>query len=119
MEPSSAHKKANVELRLRLHHHRTVFPFHTHEGDDPLSNRARRPDERALGEEALAELIVMLRPRRLLAIGKEAAKTAVRLAGIAKVVRVRQPSYGGQRDFVKQIRSLYGLKADAEQQALL
>jgi hypothetical protein len=75
--------------------------------------------ERAVGEELLAELIVMLRPRRLVAIGNDAAKTASRFAGEADVVQVRHPSYGGQRDFVRQVRCLYALKPKAEQLALL
>ena len=96
-----------------------VFPFHPHEPDDPFSNRAHRPHERAVGEELLAQLVVMLRPRRLVAIGNDAAKAASRIAGITAVMHVRHPSYGGQPEFIRQIRDLYGLKANAEQLALL
>ena len=96
-----------------------VFPLHPHEPGDPFSNRSHRPHERAVGEALLAELIAMLRPRRLVAIGNDAAKAAYRIAAITEVVQVRHPSYGGQRDFVRQIRCLYGLKGDAEQLALL
>jgi hypothetical protein len=92
-----------------------VFPFHPHETDDPFTNRPHKPHERAVGEELLSELIVMLRPRRLVAIGNDAAKTASRLAGKPHVVQVRHPSYGGQRDFINQVQELYGLKADAQQ----
>lgn len=96
-----------------------VFPLHPHETGDPFSNRSHKPHERAVGEQLLAELIVMLRPRRLVAIGNDAAKTASRFAGNADVVQVRHPSYGGQRDFVRQVRCLYDLKPEAEQMALL
>lgn len=95
-----------------------VFPLHPHEAGDPFSNRSHRPHERAVGEELLVELILMLRPRRLVAIGNDAAKTASRLAGIAEVVQVRHPSYGGQRDFIRQVRCLYDLQAQAEQLTL-
>jgi hypothetical protein len=37
------------------------------------------------------------------------------MAAITEVVQVRHPSYGGQRDFVRQIQYLYDLKAEAEQ----
>lgn len=84
-----------------------VFPFHPHEPGDPFSNRSHRPHERAVGEELLAQLILMLRPRRLVAIGNDAAKTAHRLGGEAEIVQVRHPSYGGQRDFEQQVRDLY------------
>ena len=96
-----------------------VFPLHPHEANDPFSNRSHKPHERVVGEELLAELIVMLRPRRLVAIGNDAAKTASRIARSSKVIQVRHPSYGGQRDFISQIQCLYDLKAESEQIALL
>src|SRR5580700_4232545 len=80
-----------------------VFPFHPHEPDKPFTNRAHQPSERAVGEEVLAELIAMLRPRRLVAIGNDATKSALKLAGIGPVLQVRHPSYGGQRDFMQQV----------------
>jgi len=96
-----------------------VFPLHPHEPDDPFSNRSHRPHERAVGEELLAALIVMLRPRRLVAIGNDAAKTATRLAGVAEVNQVRHPSYGGQREFVAQIQCLYDLRVTTQQLSLV
>lgn len=95
-----------------------VFPLHPHEAGDPFTNRSHKPHERAAGEALLAELIVMLRPRRLVAIGNDAARTALRLAGITEVAQVRHPSYGGQTDFGRQVRCLYGLKGDAAQLGL-
>ena len=96
-----------------------VFPLHPHEPGDPFSNRSHRPHERTAGEELLVELIAMLRPRRIVAIGNDAAKAAYRLTTFTEVVQVRHPSYGGQNDFIRQIRCLYDLKGDAEQLALL
>jgi Uracil DNA glycosylase superfamily len=94
-----------------------VFPLHPHEPDEPFSNRSHRRHERSIGEEVLAELIIMLRPRRLIAIGNNAAKAAARLEGVAQAVQVRHPSYGGQRDFVGQIRCLYDLNPGKERLA--
>jgi hypothetical protein len=96
-----------------------VFPLHPHEPGDPFSNRTHRPHERAVGEALLAELVRMLRPRRLVAIGNDAAKVAFRLAAITEAVQVRHPSYGGQSDFVRQIRCLYDLAGHNEQMKLL
>lgn len=96
-----------------------AFPLHPHEPNDPFSNRSHNSHERAIGEALLAELISMLRPRRLVAIGNDAGKATSRLATITEVVQVRHPSYGGQSDFVRQVRWLYDLKGDAEQLALL
>jgi hypothetical protein len=92
-----------------------VFPLHPHEPGEPFTNRAHRPCERAIGEEVLAELIIMLRPRRLVAIGNDAAKAANRVAGLTEVIQLRHPSYGGQRDFVRQAQCLYGLQPDPDQ----
>jgi uracil-DNA glycosylase len=92
-----------------------VFPLHPHEPGDPFSNRSHLPHERAVGEALLAELVSMLRPHRLVAIGNDAAKVAFRLAAITEVVQVRHPSYGGKSAFVRQIRCLYHLTAGNEQ----
>jgi hypothetical protein len=89
-----------------------VFPLHPHDRGDPFSNRSHSAQERAVGEELLAELIWLLQPRRLIAIGNDAAKAAFRLAGTIQVVEVRHPSYGGQRDFIAQVCRLYELRTD-------
>lgn len=88
-----------------------VFPFHPHLPNEPFSNRAHRSSERAIGEEILSELIAMLRPRRLIAIGNDAARSASSFVADTKVVQVRHPSYGGQRDFVRQIQQMHNLSA--------
>ncbi len=95
-----------------------VFPYHPHQTDDPFTNRAHTRRERETGEEFLAELIEMLKPRNLVAVGNDAALTAERFAGRAEVIHVRHPSYGGQSDFIHQIRSLYCLTAETDQPAL-
>jgi len=84
-----------------------VFPFHPYRPDQPLTNRSHNSMERKVGEELLSELICMLKPRRLIAIGNDAADTAARLIGRVHFTRVRHPSYGGQRTSLTQIESLY------------
>lgn len=85
-----------------------VFPLHPHEPGDPFSNRSHNAQERAVGEDILAELITLLRPKRIVAIGNDAAKSAVRVASNNEVTtQVRHPSYGGQTEFLAQIRLLY------------
>jgi hypothetical protein len=95
-----------------------VFPFHPHEPGDPFSNRSHRPSERAVGEALLEQLVMMLQPRRLVAIGNDAARTACRLGAKCDIVQVRHPSYGGQRDFVSQVECLYGLQRQSSQMSL-
>lgn len=86
-----------------------VFPLHPHERGNPFSNRAHNSQEGKIGEEFLAELLLMLKPKRLVAIGNDAARVALRIAGAQEVFKVRHPSYGGQTKFVQQVRLLYGI----------
>lgn len=95
-----------------------VFPLHPHESDDPFSNRSHNSRERRAGEELLFQLILFLKPRRLVAIGNEAALTAYRLADHHEVIKVRHPSYGGQTQFITQVRELYDV-SETEQRSLL
>lgn len=96
-----------------------VFPFHPHEPGDPFSNRSHRPSERAVGEALLKQLVVMLQPRRLVAIGNDAARAAYRLTADCEIVQVRHPSYGGQRDFIQQVSGVYDLTIEEKQLTLL
>lgn len=88
-----------------------VFPLHPHEPEQPFTNRNHNARERRAGEELLCELVDLLRPRRVVAIGNDAATAANRVArsGIP-IVGVRHPSYGGQTQFLQQISVLHGLE---------
>lgn len=85
-----------------------VFPLHPHQSGDPFTNRQHNASERRAGEELLQQLIILLRPSRIVAIGNDAAAAAHRIADSVPVVCVRHPSYGGQTQFQKQITDLYG-----------
>ena len=89
-----------------------VFPLHPHEPDNPFSNRPHNALERRKGEELLSQLIFLLKPRRLIAIGNDAAQTACRLSDMHTVIQVRHPSYGGQTQFLAQMCKLYNLQSD-------
>jgi uracil-DNA glycosylase len=84
-----------------------VFPLHPHEEGNPFSNRQHNAKERRAGEGLLEELIRLLRPRRIIAIGNNAAEAAARLAPLVPIIGVRHPSYGGQTQFRKQMNTLY------------
>jgi hypothetical protein len=88
-----------------------VFPLHPHESGDPFTNRQHNARERRAGEELLKQLVVLLRPSRIVAIGNNAAVAAVRVANSVPVISVRHPSYGGQTQFQNQISELYGHRA--------
>lgn len=84
-----------------------VFPLHPHEIDRPFTNRAHNAHERIAGEALLRELLTMVKPCRLIAIGNDADKVARSLISDSAFAKVRHPSYGGQNEFIRQIRMLY------------
>jgi hypothetical protein len=84
-----------------------VFPLHPHEPDDPLSNRCHTRAEREATWPLLLALIKMIRPRRLIAIGRDAALALERID--LPIHIVRHPSYGGQAEFVAGICGVYGI----------
>jgi len=96
-----------------------VFPLHPHESDDPFSNRPHNSRERRAGEELLNQLILLLKPCRLIAIGNDAGRAARRVTDRHEVIQVRHPSYGGQSVFSNQIRDLYDLPKEKAQTRLI
>lgn len=95
-----------------------VFPYHPHEPSNSFSNRSHNAKERQIGEDLLSELVRLLRPKRMVAIGNDASRSVERIFGTHQTITVRHPSYGGIRTFLCQMRSLYRLSGQ-ERQALL
>ena len=90
-----------------------VFPLHPHEPGNPFSNRSHNARERRAGEEFLSDLILLLKPCRLVAIGNDAAQSARRLCSQSKVIQVRHPSHGGKTRFSAQMGELYDLNGNS------
>ena len=86
-----------------------VFPLHPHEFDDPSSNRTHTRSERVSARPFLVWLIDNLRPRSLVAIGRDAQQALADLGIQDDVTQVRHPSYGGQREFEQGILGAHGL----------
>jgi uracil-DNA glycosylase len=84
-----------------------VFPFHPHEAGDPLSNRCHTRSERIATWALLQSLIKMLRPRQIVAIGRD-AQMALGELGVPTSA-ARHPSYGGQSEFIATMYALYGI----------
>ena len=92
-----------------------LFPLHPFPKDDNYRNRAHSAIERDAGVEVLLMLVSLLRPRRIVAIGKDSARALKNKMVEADVWDVRHPSYGGERLFREQIASLYGIEiADSQ-----
>lgn len=87
-----------------------VFPLHPHDEGAPFTNRTHNSLERQIGEAILGELIALVRPRRLIAVGNDAVGSIARVAVEIPSIKVRHPSYGGQTEFTKKICELYGIK---------
>jgi hypothetical protein len=86
-----------------------VFPLHPHEPGIPFTNRLHNVRERRAGEEILSQLVGLLKPKRIIALGNDADKAAKRFADSSRVVKARHPSYGGQTAFLQQMRAHYGV----------
>ena len=87
-----------------------VFPLHPHEPYNPCRNRALKAAERKCGEEFLAELVFSLRPRRLIALGNDAFKSAHRIYPCNRVFMAHHPSPaspGGRTKFLRCMKELY------------
>lgn len=94
-----------------------VFPFHPHEKNDPMTNRCHTRSERQAAAPFLEALIDMIRPERIVAIGRDAASALEDLS--VPVYCARHPSYGGQTEFNEQIETLYRLKPQRPRQQRL
>jgi len=94
-----------------------VFPFHPHEAGNPFSNRCHSRSEREATWPILQGLIDMIRPRQIVAIGRD-AHIALGDVGVP-TSPVRHPSYGGQNEFISGVFAIYGVavleKASAPQ----
>jgi len=87
-----------------------IFPLHPHEPDDPFSNRCHTRAERDATWPLLIAVISMIKPRRIVAIGRDAGMALTNLDIPVEVVR--HPSYGGQTEFVSGVRQIYGFMGD-------
>lgn len=84
-----------------------VFPLHPHAPGDPMSNRAHTRAEAQRCEPILREIVAVLKPLRVVAIGRD-AQVALGRIGIT-AIPVRHPSYGGEREFREGLASAYCL----------
>ena len=84
-----------------------IFPLHPHLAGNALSNRCHTRSERKQTSEILDDLLLMLRPRQLIAIGND-AEAGLQELGLG-CLKVRHPSYGGISDFRAGVASSHDL----------
>ena len=85
-----------------------IFPFHPHETGNPFSNRAHNAAERRFGACLLGQLVELIKPKMIVAVGNDAYSGANSMLPDTTLEQVRHPSYGGKREFCTQISALYG-----------
>lgn len=80
-----------------------AFPWHPHEPENPMSNRAPTAPELRKGAEILGELLKILMPCDIIAVGRKAGEMlcAYNLYACAEF---RHPSNGGAADFREGVR---------------
>lgn len=75
-----------------------VFPLHCHKPGRALSNRRHTRSERLACAELTADIVDMVSPRRIVAIGRDAQ--AAMAPSHPTRIPVRHPSYGGKAEFL-------------------
>ena len=75
-----------------------VFPLHCHEPQRPLSNRRHSARERNACRHLTQGMVAMVRPKRIVAIGRDAQSAMANFGYGAHAVR--HPSYGGKAEFL-------------------
>lgn len=100
---------ATIFWRVMQPHHPDFIvwncvPFHPHHPTDPLTNRKPSPGELRYFAPLLAEVVRLLDPALVIAIGRSAQKTLANLEIVASAVR--HPSHGGANDFATGINQL-------------
>lgn len=83
-----------------------TFPLHPHKPGVELSNRPPTSTEIALGTKLLRELIAIINPQQVVAVGNVAEK-CLHSQNI-DAIKVRHPSHGGATLFSKQLLCLLG-----------
>lgn len=81
-----------------------VVPVHPHRPSEPLSNRRHTATERKVCLPHLRALVKLLRPKKIVAVGNDAAVT-LKQCGYA-YLPVRHPAFGGRRQFLDQVAAL-------------
>jgi uracil-DNA glycosylase len=85
-----------------------VFPFHPHGPGEPMTNRCHTRSERMACKPILQSLITTLKPKHLIAIGRDAQAALADLE--LEATAVRHPSYGGQNDFIGGLEEFYHVR---------
>jgi uracil-DNA glycosylase len=109
-QPPYAEASATIFWRVMRPYHTkflvwNCFPYHPHQPGNPLSNRSLREGEIRAHMERLADLIAVLKPDQVIAVGK-CAQNALAELGLP-ALPVRHPSHGGARQFTRSMQAIF------------
>ena len=82
------------------------FPFHPHDKDDQLSNRAPTSDEIEEGKYFIESLVEKFKPKVIAAIGRKGERALNNIFPDKNIEYIRHPSRGGKSDFLKGIDNI-------------
>lgn len=82
-----------------------AFPYHPYKPGEPGSNRRHTSHEAEVTTHLLRQLLQLVEPSRLIALGGDAHKMLAKMG--LSAVGVRHPSFGGQADFRLGIEHAY------------
>ena len=85
-----------------------IFPLHPFPEGNVYKNRTHKSIERDAGTKITLMLVSLLQPRRIVAVGSDAARVLGNMFEEIDINHVRHPSYGGENTFCEQVASLYG-----------
>jgi len=80
-------------------------PFHPHRPGQPLSNRPPTKQEIAKYMPLLEELIALLQPQQVIAVGRSAERALAQI-GLTPLA-VRHPAHGGAAAFRQGVEEIY------------
>lgn len=83
-----------------------IFPFHPHRAGDSQSNRLPTSAEAAAGRPFLEMMLELLYPRRVVAVGRTAAKWLAKFFPTMKMDAVPHPSHGNKAAFIAGLKVL-------------
>ena len=93
-----------------------VFPLHSHDMDAPLSNRKHCKTERAEGVKFLRDILEILKPSRVVAVGRDAERALCKMKIDPRPRFVYHPAARGREreQFPGQVGEIYGMEFDPD-----
>lgn len=82
-----------------------IFPYHPHQKDNPISNRALNSYEIAETEDITRQLFDFFAFEKIVSIGKKSYQRLLHLG--YEPTYVRHPSHGGSKLFKEQLKKIY------------